>query len=322
MKGLDMAPPPTQQKKPKDWLEQLIADNKPERDKKQLTSQQAIFERDLNALSDFSNNAGKDPRPFNPSVANNALSQLPPLTPRSPQENNAVTGLVMYPESTGLPTNQQGQQVLAREQAEKKAAFNRMQFRQRAKRLQQRTDRAINATGTAEDENARIRSINDDRLTKRKSRKNWQDKRWQDSLTGPLEDSGQALHRYRFGDGSPQELSDDVKEKIKGHDRFKWQIERLENGDTDLSDSYVDLDMEGGGWDGYHIGDTVATYTITCDGPSCIAKFKAPMFDRNGSKPDEFADPLSIGSDFPGNPYPYSPFEWEVPFKNPNWKKQ
>jgi len=98
---------------------------------------QSAFEQDLKALPDYMLATQNGTKPFDQNVANNALKKLPPLTPRTPAEQNAVTGLIMFPESTGAATAPLAQQTLARETAEKKEALYRMQVNERAERTQQ-----------------------------------------------------------------------------------------------------------------------------------------------------------------------------------------
>ncbi len=130
--------------------------------------QQDAFEQEVKTLPGY-----KPTGEGAPSSAPSILSQVNPLTPRTQVEQNAVTGLVMFPESTGAATAPLAQQVLAREKAEKQTALYKMQVKERAERLRRRTDRATNAVGKPEDPAARSRRINEDRATKRQNRKKW-----------------------------------------------------------------------------------------------------------------------------------------------------
>lgn len=117
--------------------------------------QQESFEQEVKALPGYKPASEETTAP-------GILSQVRPLTPRTPDEQNAVTGLVMFPKSTGAATAPLAQQVLAREKSEKQNALYRMQVKERAETLWDRTkakakNKLNQATGWANNKAAQIR---------------------------------------------------------------------------------------------------------------------------------------------------------------------
>jgi hypothetical protein len=130
-----------------------------------------------------------------------------------------------------------------------------------------------------------------------------------------INDTDDAIERYFKGDGSPAELSDDVKQKIKNHPTVQDQMAKNASGQG-KPPNRLDLDLTDDR-STYHIGATKVIYTDSCSGSSCTTNFTAPIFDQQGN-PDMFYDPINLGFELPeGTPYQYKTFDWSVSYPNP-----
>ncbi len=267
------------------------------------------------------------------SDANKTSKPKPHL--RTIEEQNAITGKIFWPESTGKDTLPLANKVEMRERvaaARPPLPTTGPTLNQtRQDRLKARTDRATAAVQNqkaARDQGNSLGGLLDEG-------KEWVSKQanqaagWvnsklaetrHDLMNGPIDDTLDASARYLFGDGSEQELSDDVKNQFMNHENVQWQIEKLKNG-TAGGDPRVDLDFEKNlSSDTFHLGRTKVYYNEVCEGGVCTTTFRGPYLNTTGEA-DGYEDPYYFGAE-PGKPYKYKQFEWQVSYPDPRQNKQ
>lgn len=305
--------------------------------------QQDTFEREVKALPDYKP-AGEETTIPSLSI----LAQINPLTPRTQEEQNAVTGLTMFPKSTGAATAPLAQQVLAREKAEKQNALYRMQAKERAESLRQRRaarhgkDRtsahAFRSEFEQDIKNGMVElpfkrpkpfrsnqsDTNRDLLSPQQQRQQWlknqQDRNNHESnkwphQPGKLNNSSEAVDYY-FDENAPIgpdgiKQPADLSDKVKNGIIFNdAAIAQYERlkRGTAQDPPGVAINLENK-WDTFHVGDTTIQYKEVCKEGICTATFVAPQ-NKQGSKniPDRFQDPTNFGFELPGG----TPYDYET----------
>jgi hypothetical protein len=118
-----------------------------------------------------------------------------------------------------------------------------------------------------------------------------------------------ALMHYYTGNGEAYDVGDFAKLVLRNSTEFRYVLDRLEQGTANERSSSFDVDME---LVVFHIGDTNVDYSTSCDAGNCTTTFR-------GFVNDSFSDPLDIGIEGGGTPFPYIPYEFTETYPNPGY---
>jgi hypothetical protein len=126
-----------------------------------------------------------------------------------------------------------------------------------------------------------------------------------------IDNTSQALDYYYNGNGDPVLLGPQTQKQLFKNPDYIRVKGALINGTANSRTNTFDVDLT---WQDntFHIGDSNVDYYTKCSPSTCVTRFEA--FVRDG-----FSDPLGIGIELGGTPYPYIPFKFTIKYKNPGY---